>query len=402
MKQSDACITAALMAWNVTGGFALAGVDPRLKTFATEKRQQMDELATKLHTDVPPEARDFFRAAEAGDWVAVSNSFERIRSTTKPMEARATLPGLTNALFVPIHETLGAYEEFNRWDGSILQKFADGILHSMPAGSIYFGGTGPGRFIVTTIQNVARSPDIFIITQNGLGFTSYYTDYLRLTYGSRLWIPAETDVQQSLQRASGHTNDINFWMNVVGESTRSIFDHNKDKHEFYVEESYTIPWMYPYLEPHGLIFKLNRDPLTQLDPAVVARDREFWDKTVKELLADAHFRGNEPARQTYGKLRSAIGGAYANRIMTNEAEAAFKQAMELGPTCPEPAYRLAQMYTQADRFNDAVVVLDQFRSHLGATNSLREFTSAYITEINKEKRQAEEKQRQSNPPGNPQ
>jgi hypothetical protein len=33
-----------------------------------------------------------------------------------------------------------------------------------------------------------------------------------------------------------------------------IFDRNKE-HTIFVEESYVLPWMYPHLEPHGLILK---------------------------------------------------------------------------------------------------------------------------------------------------
>lgn len=58
--------------------------DPRLKIFAAQKRQQTDEFAARLDLTLPPEARAFFRAAETGNWRAVSNAFERIHSTTGP------------------------------------------------------------------------------------------------------------------------------------------------------------------------------------------------------------------------------------------------------------------------------------------------------------------------------
>ena len=52
-------------------------------------------------------------------------------------------------------------------------------------------------------------------------------------------------------------------MGINGLMTKVIFDRNPDR-EFYVEESFPLDWMYPYLEPHGLIMKLNRQPLAQL------------------------------------------------------------------------------------------------------------------------------------------
>src|SRR5437867_627790 len=175
----------------LAGSIAAAEVDHRLTTFAALKRQQTEELAAKLHLDVPAEAREFFRAAEIGDWNAVSNAFQRIRPSTG---TNGPLPALRNVMYVPIHETWGAYAELNEWDQTMSQRFADDVLRSLPAGSIYFGGSGWGRFIITAVRDVAQAPDIFIITQNGMA-DSYYSNYLQLLYGSRLWIPGEKDVQ---------------------------------------------------------------------------------------------------------------------------------------------------------------------------------------------------------------
>ena len=42
--------------------------------------------------------------------------------------------------------------------------------------------------------------------------------------------------------------------------TKVIFDKNPD-HEFYVEESFPLEWMYPHLTPAGIILKINREPI---------------------------------------------------------------------------------------------------------------------------------------------
>jgi len=106
---------------------------------------------------------------------------------------------------------------------------------------------------------------------------------------------------------------------------------------FYVEESYVIPWMYPYLTPAGIIMKINHDPLPspQQDPqlweGIVKRDRAYWDKLSEELNARPQFHRDSDAQKTFSKLRSAIGGLYASRQMAVEAEYAFKQALQLCP-----------------------------------------------------------------------
>src|SRR5438034_733791 len=132
-------------------------------------------------------------------------------------------------------------------------------------------------------------------------------------------------------------------MNITGILTKAIFEHNKAHHPFYVQESFVLAWMYPYLEPHGLIMKLNKEPLAQFEQSVVAKDRQYWDALTKQLLADPKFLSNAWGREAFAKLRSAIGGLYAYRRMATEAEAAYKQAIDIGPTMPEAPFRLAQL-----------------------------------------------------------
>jgi len=369
--------------------------DLPLKTFATLKRQQTEEMAAKLHLDIPLEAREFFQAAEAGDYGAVSNRYARIGRDDR------LLPGLQNVLFTPIQETFGAYEQFHFWTGRLLQKYANGILGSIPAGSIYFGGTDPGRFVITAVRDVAKSPDIFIVTQNRIGVDSHYMDYLRLLYGNRLWVPGEKDIQQAFQQS---TEDVKSWngvLGIIGKLTKMMFDNNKEQHACFVEESYVIPWMYPYMQPHGLILKLTNEPLTQLDPAVVARDRLFWGALTKELLADPEFLGNESARMTYAKLRSATGGLYAYRQLTSEAEAAFKQARQLGPMSPEATFRLAQLYATTGRVPDAITLLEQFKERPDVSDSVKQRVLQAITQLRDLKRQTDEKQLKTGPPSQP-
>jgi len=380
-------------------------IDMRWKVFTRQKQEQLEKLAEREHLAVPTEAREFFRAVEADDQVAVSNRF-------------ATLKGLTNILFVPIQETMGAYEQFHAWDGAMLRKFAEGILQSIPDGSIYFGGTDPGRFVITAVRDVEQSPKIliltpkFVITQNALINTSYL-DYLPSTYGDRLWVPAVTNIEAAVQQyvaelqkreergetlgldeklvkdkdGHPHVKGVAGAMNINGIVTKMIFDNNKARHDFYVEESYVIPWMYPYLEPHGLILKLNKESLANLDPAVVARDKQYWGALTKELVADPRFLQNERARKTFSKLRSAIGGLYSYRHMTNDAEAAFMEALELCPTSPEAVFRTAQLYMESDRFDDAAAVFQRFHDNPRLSDNEKQRIGEAIAQVRNLQRQ---------------
>jgi hypothetical protein len=388
--------------WLVAAGVACSVIltspaqgetDPRLKEFAKQKRQETEQLAAKLHLDVPPEARAFFKAAEAGDWISVSNRFGRIWRPTEQHPLR----GLDNAMYVPIRDTFMAYEQFQGWDEILRQKFADSILSSMPAGSVYFGGTNPGRYFPAVIHDRANSPDIFLVSQTDLP-TSFYPDYVRLTYGSCLRIPTEKDVNQALCRSGDEVRSAGPLTMELNFLTKAIFEYNRDKHEVYVEESFVIPWMYPYLEPHGLIMKLNIAPLTQLDPSIVARDRQYWGALTKELLSTPTFLSNEQARTAYAKLRSAIAGLYAYRGLTNEAEAVFKQALELGPSSLEANLRLAQLYRDNGRFDDAIAILEQLEGRLGGADPWKQKTAEAIAQFREMKRKGGEEQHDASPP----
>jgi len=198
-----------------------------------------------------------------------------------------------------------------------------------------------------------------------------------------IWVPEESDLQTAFQQyldelrtrprlpgedvkvEGGRVNvqGLASIMAVNGYVIREIFDHNKEQHAFYIEESNAIPWMYPYLEPYGIIFKINDEPLPQITPAMVARDRAYWDALFADLHNDPRFNRDDVAEETFSKLRSAIGGLYAFRHMAAEAEYAYKQAIALCPDGPDGNFHLAQLYLESGRFDDAVAVLEEYQRH---------------------------------------
>src|SRR5262249_55568325 len=74
-------------------------------------------------------------------------------------------------------------------------------------------------------------------------------------------------------------------MAINGLLTKVIFDKNPD-HEFYVEESFPLDWMYPYLTPFGIIMKINRQPIGEMGEEAIARDHDFWSKYSDRLIGN--------------------------------------------------------------------------------------------------------------------
>lgn len=291
----------------------------------------------------------------------------------------------------------------------------------MEKDSVLYGGTDPGRFVPTYMifcesrvapkdrfrdKTFDRS-DVYIITQNALADNTYmnyirdHYDYTRPkndgwfqkllrrdhTYpvepiyipspddNNRAFqeyvrdvqtgkIPASADIKIENGRVS--VQGVGGVMTINGILARWIFDRNKDKHAFYVEESYVIPWMYAYMTPFGVIMKIEKDPVPspQENPKlwadIVTRDRNYWDKLSKEFLAREEFRRNSDAKKSFSKMRSAIAGLYAARGMVGEAEYAFKQSRDLCPESPEACFRLSDLYMRQQRYAEAAKVMQDY------------------------------------------
>jgi hypothetical protein len=187
-------------------------------------------------------------------------------------------------------------------------------------------------------------------------------------------------------------------MKINGLLAKIIFDKNPDR-EFYLEESFPLDWMYPYLEPHGLIFKINRQPLPEMTGDTVTADHDYWTKCVAPMLGDwltgdtpvsqvaafvekvqlkrdfSGFKGdpqfiqNDYAQKMFSKLRSSSAGVYAWRVdhaanpadkerMTREADFAFREAWALCPYSPEAVFRYVNFLLKQKRISDALLVAE--------------------------------------------
>ncbi len=261
----------------------------------------------------------------------------------------------------------------------------------MTTNAVFFGGTDPGRFVPTyMIYSAKVRPDVYLITQNALADNTYL-NVMRDLYGDTIWIPSILDSNSAFQqyfdqvRAGQLTagadiavkdgrisvQGVQGVMQINGILARQIYDNNAH-HDFYVEESYVIPWMYEYLEPHGLIMKISRQP-SQITPELIAKDRGFWNWYCKRLLADTKFKRDVVARKTFSKLRGAIAGLYAARGHFEEAELAFKQAVDLYPLSPEANFRLADVYLARGRYQDARQIINDFLVGDPKNDKIREF-----------------------------
>ena len=253
--------------------------------------------------------------------------------------------------------------------------------------SIFFGGTDPGRFVPTyMIYSALFRPDVYLITQNALADDTYMS-VERDLYGDEIWIPAKEDsaeafnvyvdeVQRGVRPANGDLKIENGRVQVTGALgvmeingilTKMMHDHDRRRHAFYVEESYVIPWMYPYLSPHGLIMKINAEP-TPYDAKRAARDMDFWDWYLRRLLDDPMYRRDFAGQKSFSKLRAAIAGLYQKQGRFREAAQAFREAVALYPASPEATFRYAQEVLMPFRRWDVTLELMDYTDRIDPNN----------------------------------
>jgi hypothetical protein len=394
-------------------------VAAQLKSFVAEKEAQANAATNKM----PEDFKRFFAAADRGDWLVVSNMFYDLGRRNGHFETVGEpewqLQGIP---WQAVAEIWGGFAAFGEGDEKYSAAYANDIIDSIPQGSIYFGGTDPGRFLITAMQkSQVKGDPFFTLTQNALCDGSYL-DYLRSMYGGRIYIPTSEDSQKCFQdymedaqrRMQSHQlmpgEDVKIVdgkiqvsgqvavMQIAGLMVKLILDKNPD-HEFYIEESFPFDWMYPYLEPHGLIFKINHQPLPGLSNEILARDHDYWAKLVQPMIGDwlnddtpveqvaafakktfgkqdfsgftgdPRFIQNAYSHKTFSKLRDSIAGLYAWRLkqatnasekerMARAADFAFRQAWALCPYSPEAVFRYINFLLAQDRIADALVVAE--------------------------------------------
>jgi hypothetical protein len=406
-------------------GFArsAAAMDPDFARFVGEKSRQIREFEKYGTNKAPSVVWSYFDALRVDDWQSATNLADRIDEIGKMMGSNEIAASLKGPIWQPISETIGVYDQFHNIDNRWLHRFGSNIISSIPKGSVYFGGTDPGRFIISALcESQTEGVPFFTLTQNQL-VDGRYAEYIRLIYGNKLTLPAEEDLRSAFREYTedaqarlkagklkpgeevhltrdgrAQVSGVAAVMAINGLLVKRIFEKNPARN-FYIEESYPIDWMYPQLEPHGLIMQLNRKPLERLEEEVVKKDFDFWNRqtadaignwlgetnSIRELCSfcdkvylrkdlagftgDSAFAKSAETQKTFSKLRSSIGGLYAwhfendkngddKQRMKKATDRAFRQAFVLCPYSPEMVYRYTQFLASVQRLDDALLIAE--------------------------------------------
>jgi tetratricopeptide (TPR) repeat protein len=311
------------------------------------------------------------------------------------------------ALFLSLLPLWSNFDDCNKSGHWFGYEYGYDIMQPMDKNAVYYGGSDPGRFVPTFMAFVESQQDprwkstpgfdrrdVTVITQNAL-IDASYCRYIREQYDPRFRPATFTPFEKWLGRDQAYpkipvicasddelagamdqyrslnaarikadrgivlrlgTSDV---YEADGIVARQIFEKNKKTHTFYVEQSYPIQWMYPYLIPSGLIFKMNPEEMTALPPAAVRADYAYWDACCSRLLGDPKFRLDDEATTTFAKLAYWHADLYHWRKMEAEEEHFLKAAISLCPQLGAAINDYASFLVQHERYDEALALVKQ-------------------------------------------
>ncbi len=282
-------------------------------------------------------------------------------------------------------------------------QYGRDMLAPLPKGSVLFGGTDPGRFVPTylifgesslpphrRIDPTFDRSDLYIITQNGLT-DRFYLSYIRDHYSDtrppvanafERWLgrdhtyPAERlvlpDYREMRRISEAAATDLkkkrpNADLKVLAQAMHSavakwIFEKNKARHTFFIEESYPMRWSYDYAIPSGLTYRLNPEPLPKLSDDIVRQDLTFWTDYIAKLKADPHFATDYDAQRSFSRLRLTGGSIYQHRDMLRPAEIAYRQALDLWIGNLDALISLSGILWERRNFDEPIALFDLARA----------------------------------------
>src|SRR4029079_10157946 len=106
---------------------------------------------------------------EAGRWEEMQALFDSMRARRKQQPPARDL----DAIWAPIHDTLGVAQETQKWPAQKLLDYGNAVLDALRPGMVYVGGTDPGRFIPTLLNETSDGERHGVLTEHARAAGSY-------------------------------------------------------------------------------------------------------------------------------------------------------------------------------------------------------------------------------------
>ncbi len=358
-------------------------VTNKLNQFVRNRRELLHKMAEQFKAPVPAEYQRFFDVLDAGDWNQVTNLFEALNNS------RDIAPEARRTFWPLLMETYGVADIVHQWPAQQLLDYGQAVLGSLRPDMVYVGGTDPGRFIPTLLNETSEGDRHMVLTQNALADASYL-QYLQFLYGDRLSVVAAGDSQKAFMdytadaqkrllhdqqfpnepkqiRPGEDIRNTDGRVQVSGQLAvmainenlfRMLMERNPNL-SFAIEESFPFKSTYADASVLGPIMELGvKDGQNALTPERAAESVDYWRAMSLQLSSGGAADDLTLARQAYAKMAAGQARLLLDRNYAAQAEEDLRIANQICPWSPEVIFSYVQLLTQQGRFADATAVAE--------------------------------------------
>jgi tetratricopeptide (TPR) repeat protein len=358
----------------------------KLCQFGKTRRELVHALAKHFKADVPSDVERFFDAVEGGRWEEIDAAHKALlrgEDLTTPRYDELY------PFWRPIQEAWGIAREAHTWPAQELLDYGQAVLGSLRPGMIYVGGTDPGCFIPTMLNETSDGEHHIVLTQNALADDSYL-NYLNFLYGDRLATLSHEDSQHAFKdyvadaqkrllhdqqfpdepkqiRPGENVSIADNQVQVAGQMAvmavnerllQTLLNKNPDA-SFAIEQSFAFKSMYSTASPLGPVMELRvENQQNALTPERAAESVDYWRAAAEHVLSDSEAADSSMVRTAYSKLASEQAALLLNRNYTPEAEQTYRLATEIRPSLPEAVFGYVNLLVEQSRFEDAIPVVE--------------------------------------------
>lgn len=354
----------------------------KIAKFAENRLKVCRAMAERFHIAVPAEVEQFFAAAAAGRWPELTSRFQALQQQRRNGDQHL------QALWGPIVEAYSVVEETQSWPAQKLLDYGESILGSLQPGMVYVGGTDPGRFIPTLLNETSDGDRHIVLTQNAMADNTYL-QYVGFLYGDQMTTLTEEDSQRAFQeyiedarkrlahdqrfpdepkqiRPGENVHESDGRLEVSGEVAvmainerllTMLMDQNPSL-SFALEESYPLKSTYADALPLGPIMQLRAaNGQSGFTPDAAAQVVNYWRNTAQDLASDPTITADSEPLKEYAKMVAAQASLLADHNYTSQAEQAYQVAVQILPGCPEAVFQYVNLLMGQNRVADALAVL---------------------------------------------
>jgi tetratricopeptide (TPR) repeat protein len=359
----------------------------KVMKFGKNRREVARAMAKRLNVKVPDEVERFFDAVEGGRWDEIDAAHKALLEDDKQLNQPKSAE--LHEFWRPIQETWGAAREAQNWPAQRLLDYGNAILDSLRPGMIYAGGTDPGCFIPTMMNDTGDGDKHIVLTQNALA-DGTYLKYLDVLYGDQMTTLTQDDSQRAFQdyiadaqkrlehdqqfpneprqlKPGEDVKVVDGKVQVSGQIAvmainEKLFQMLMDKNpnaSFAMEESFPFKSMYGAASPLGPLIEMGpSQQQSDFNATQAAQSVDYWQTAAQQLLSDPDTPQGSDARKAYSKLITSQAGLLIDHGLSAEAEQEFRVALQLTPDSPEAVFRYVNLLMSQNRVADALPIVE--------------------------------------------